>query len=146
MPQATALGGASGLVEATTQHIELSLLKALPRCFPLGVCPLIVLAEVYGGWWLLPAFLVMSVAGPLDRALGLDGRNTDPAKTSKRHLLWHNLTNDWVVARERLARNRLSAWHYSNPFWRCGLGVAFWYGLAFPMAGSGQFRSLSASV
>ena len=43
------------------------------------------------GWWLLPAFLFMSVAGPLDKALGLDGRNMDPAKTPERRLLWHNL-------------------------------------------------------
>ena len=44
-----------------------------------------------------------------------------------------NLVNSWEVARERLARRRLSMWHYSNPFWRYGIGVAFWYGLVFWM-------------
>ena len=26
-------------------------------------------------------------------------------------------------------------WHYSNPFWRYGMGLAFWYGLVFWMGG-----------
>ena len=46
-----------------------------------------------------------------------------------------NLTNSWKAAGERLARRRLSLWHYSNPFWRYGLGLAFWYGLVFWMSG-----------
>ena len=33
----------------------------------------------------------MSVAGPLDKVLGPDGRNMDPAKTPERRLLWHNI-------------------------------------------------------
>ena len=33
-----------------------------------------------------------------------------------------NLTNSWTAAGERLARRRLPVWHYSNPFWRYGLG------------------------
>ena len=232
------------------RQIEPSILNALPHCLPLGVFPLIFLAAIYGGWWLLPAFLFMSVAGPLDRMLGRDGRSMDPAKTSERHLLWHNLpvwswavlwpptlifgmwqilvegqlaiwegvvlaiiltmeaqavfvvghelvhrratwerrlgefllssasypqyatehvyihhamvgtphdagsapkgesfwkyfpkeiasnlTNSWRVVGERLARRGLSMWHYSNPFWRYGLAVAFWYAAAFWMGG-----------
>ena len=74
-----------------TPHIEPSILNALPHYLPLGIFPLILAAAVYGGWWLLPPFLFMSVAGPLDRALGPDGRNMDPAKTPERRLLWHNL-------------------------------------------------------
>ena len=251
MPQATAIGDGLGSNRAaSTQHIEPSIRNALPHYLPLGIFPLILAASIYGGWWLLPAFLFMSVAGPLDRALGLDGRNMDPATTSERHLFWHNLpvwawaflwpptlvfgmwqilvsnpfaiwedvllaiiltmeaqavfvvghelihrrftwerrlgefllacasypqyatehvyihhakvgtphdvgsapkgesfwryfpkevvsnlTNSWKVARERLARGHRSMWHYSNPFWRYGIAVAFWYGIVFWMGG-----------
>ena len=251
MSQETAVGRGSGPNEADiTQHIEPSIRNALPHYLPLGIFPLILAAAIYGGWWLLPAFLFMSVAGPLDRALGPDGRNMDPAKTSERRLRWHNLpvwtwamlwppilifgmwrilvanqfaiwedvllaiiltmeaqavfvvghelihrrstwerrlgefllasasypqyatehvyihhakvgtphdvgsapkgesfwryfpkevasnlTNSWKVAGERLARRRLALWHYSNPFWRYGIAVAFWYGLVFWMSG-----------
>ena len=232
------------------RQIEPSIRNALPHYLPLGIFPLIFLAALHGGWWLLPAFLFMSVAGPLDRVLGRDGRNMDPANTPQRRLLWHNLpvwgwaflwpptlmfglwqilvanpfaiwedvvlaiiltmeaqavfvvghelvhrrstwerrlgefllasasypqyatehvyihhakvgtphdvgsapkgesfwryfpreivsnlTNSWKVSGERLARRRLSRWHYSNPFWRYGLGLAFWYGLVFWMSG-----------
>ncbi len=211
---------------------------------------MILLAAIYGGWWLLPAFLFMSTPAPLDRALGVDGRSMDPENTPERRLLWHNLpvwawaflwpptlvfgmwqilvadqhaiwedvflviiltmeaqavfvvghelihrrsawerrlgefllasasypqyatehvyihhaqvgtprdvgsapkgesfwryfprevasnlTNSWTAVRERLARRRLSVWHYSNPFWRYGIAVAFWYGLVFWMSG-----------
>ena len=251
MPQDSAMGVGSGPNKADiAQQIEPSVRNALPHYLPLGIFPLLLLAAMHGGWWLLPPFLFMSVAGPLDRALGLDGRNMDPAKTSERRLLWHNLpvwtwaflwpptlifglwqilvanrfaiwedvflaiiltmeaqavfvvghelihrryawerrlgefllacasypqyatehvyihharvgtphdagsapkgesfwkyfpkevasnlTNSWEVVRERLARRRLSPWHYGNPFWRYGLFVAFWYGLVFWMSG-----------
>ena len=251
MPQDTAAAG--GLNQDKTefaQYVEPSVLNALPHYLPLGVFPLIFLAALHGGWWLLPAFLFMSVAGPLDRVLGLDGRNIDPAKTPERRLLWHNLpvwswaflwpptlifglwqilvanpfaiweevllaiiltmeaqavfvvghelvhrrhtwerrlgefllssasypqyatehvyihhakvgtphdvgsapkgesfwryfprevasnlTNSWKSAVGRLARRRLPVWHYTNPFWRYGLSVAFWYGLVYWMSG-----------
>ena len=251
MPQDALVGGDSGSKNAGMRpRVEPSILNAIPHYLPLGIFPLIVLAAIYGGWWLLPPLLFMSVAGPLDRALGVDGRNMDPAKTPERRLIWHNLpiwtwaclwpptlifgmwqilavnqfavweaallviiltmegqavfvvghelihrrttwerrigefllasasypqyatehvyihhalvgtphdagsapkgesfwryfpkevvcnlTNSWRVASERLARRRLPAWHRSNPFWRYGLGVAFWYGLAFWMGG-----------
>ena len=251
MPQDSAAGGGSGAIETdVTQYIAPSILNALPHYLPLGIFPLIVMAVLHGGWWLLPAFLFMAVSGPLDRALGLDGRNMDPAITSERHLFWHNLpvwtwafvwpatlifgmwqilvagqfalwegvllailltmeaqavfvvghelvhrratwerrlgefllasasypqyatehvyihhakvgtphdvgsapkgesfwryfprevvsnlTNSWNVSGDRLARRRLPVWHYSNPFWRYGLAVAFWYGLVFWMSG-----------
>ena len=232
------------------QRIEPSVLNALPHYLPLGIFPLIVSAAIYGGWWLLPPFVFMSVAGPLDRALGVDGRNMDLAKTPERRLFLHNLpvwiwaflwpptlvfgmwqilvadrfaiwecvllaivltmeaqavfvvghelvhrrstwerwlgefllssasypqyatehvyihharvgtphdvgsapkgesfwryfprevasnlTNSWKVVRERLARRRLPPWHYSNPFWRYGIAVAFWYALVHWMSG-----------
>ena len=251
MPQDIAMGRGLGQNKADiTHHIEPSIPNALPHYLPLGIFPLILLAAIYGGWWLLPAFLFMSVAGPLDRAMGPDGRNMDPEKTSERRLLWHNLpvwtwaflwpptlifgmwqilvadqfaiweavllaiiltmeaqavfvvghelihrrstwerrlgefllacasypqyatehvyvhhakvgtphdagsapkgesfwryfpkevarnlTNSWEVASERLARRRLPVWHFSNPFWRYGLAVGFWYGLVFWMSG-----------
>ena len=231
-------------------YVEPSIRNALPHYLPLGIFPLLLIALLKGGWWMLPPFLFMSVAGSLDRALGLDGRNMDPANTPERRLLWHNLpvwswailwppalvfgmwqilvanpfaiwedvilamlltteaqavfvvghelihrrstwerrlgefllasasypqyatehvyihharvgtphdvgsapkgesfwryfprevasniTNSWKAARQRLARRRLPLWHYSNPFWRYGLAVAFWYALAFWMGG-----------
>ena len=251
MPQDSAVGGGLGPGRAdVTLRIEPSLLNALPHYLPLAVFPLIILAAIHGGWWLLPPLVFMSVAGMLDRALGPDGRSMDPVKTPENRLIWHNLpvwgwaflwpptlifgmwqilvagqfaiwedvllviiltmeaqaifvvghelihrrtawerrmgefllacasypqyatehvyihhakvgtphdagsapkgesfwkyfpkevvcnlTNSWQVARERLARRRLSVWHYSNPFWRYGLTVAFWYGVAFLMGG-----------
>ena len=251
MAQDAAVGGGLDSNNADiAQRVEPSLLNAFPHYLPLGIFPLIYLAASYGGWWLLPPLLFMSVAGPLDRALGLDGRNMDPAKTPKRRLFWHNLpvwiwavlwtptlifgmwqvlaapslatwegvvlaiiltmeaqavfvvghelihrpstwegrlgefllasasypqyatehvyvhhakvgtphdvgsaakgesfwryfpreiasnlANSWKVVGERLARRNLPRWHYSNPFWRYGLAVAFWYGLAYWMGG-----------
>ena len=231
-------------------YIEPSIRNALPHYLPLGIFPLLVLALIYGGWWLLPPFLFMSVVGPADRIFGPDGRNIDPKKTPERRLLWHNLpvwawaflwpptlifgmwqilvanpfavweevilvflltmeaqavfmvghelvhrrttwerriaefllasgsypqyatehvyihhaqvgtpydvgsapkgesfwryfpkevasnlTNSWRAARDRLARRHQSVWHYTNPFWRYGIGLLFWYGLAFWMGG-----------
>ena len=46
-----------------------------------------------------------------------------------------NLTGSWKVVGERLARRRLPIWHLSNPFWRYGAYMAFWYGLVFLMGG-----------
>ena len=92
MPQDTAVGGDSSPDKADlTQHIEPSIRNALPHYLPLGIFPLLLAAAIYGGWWLLPPFLFMSVVGSLDRALGPDGRNMDPEKTPERRLLWHNL-------------------------------------------------------
>ena len=251
MAQDAAVGG--GLDPNKTdvaRRVEPSLLNALPHYLPLGVFPLIYFAASYGGWWLLPPLLFMSVSGALDRALGVDGRNMDPANTPKRRLLWHNLpvwtwallwpptlifgmwqilvaqplatwegvvlaiiltmeaqavfvvghelihrpstwegrlgefllasasypqyatehvyvhharvgtphdvgsaakgesfwryfpkeiasnlTNSWKVVGERLARRHLSRWHYSNPFWRYGFMVAFWYVVTYWMGG-----------
>ena len=249
-PDAAVEGSPSPNQAEVAAHIEPSLGNALPHYLPLAVFPLIFIALIQGGWWMLAPFLFMSVAGPLDRAFGVDGRNMDPAKTPQRRLLWHNLpvwawaflwpptlifglwqilvanpfalwedvvlaiiltteaqavfvvghelihrrsawerrlaelllasasypqyatehvyihhakvgtphdlgsapkgesfwhyfpkevasnlTSAWKVAGERLARRHLSRWHYSNPFWRYGLGLAFWHGLVFWMGG-----------
>ena len=251
MPQDALAGADTGSKNAGMgPRLEPSILNAVPHYLPLGVFPLIFLAAIHGGWWLLPPLVFMSVVGSFDRALGVDGRNMDPVKTPERWLIWHNLpvwtwallwpptlifgmwqilvvnqfavweaallviiltmeaqaifvvghelihrrttwerrigefllacasypqyatehvyihhalvgtpydagsapkgesfwryfpkevvcnlTNSWKVVSERLARRRLPVWHYSNPFWRYGLGLAFWYGLVFWMGG-----------
>ena len=234
----------------TTRQIEPSILNALPHYLPLGVFPLIILGAFYGGWWLLPPLVYMSLSWSFDRIFGPDGRNMDPWKTPKHRLIWHNLPvwtwaflwpptlvfglwqilvtgqftwwesvllaiiltmeaqaifvvghemihrrsswerrvgefllasasypqyatehvyihhalvgtpydvgsapkgesfwrylpkevvsnlfNSWETAKERLARRRLPVWHYSNPFWRYGIGVALWYALVYWMGG-----------
>ena len=92
MPQETAAPGGFGPHKADfSKLIEPSIRNALPHYLPLGIFPLIFAAAAYGGWWLLPPFLFFAAATPLDRALGLDGRNMDPAKAPWRRLLWHNL-------------------------------------------------------
>lgn len=92
MPQETAASGGFGPHNAdVSKLIEPSIRTALPHYLPLGVFPLILAAAAYGGWWLLPPFLFFAAATPLDRALGLDGRNMDPAKVPGRRLIWHNL-------------------------------------------------------
>ncbi len=251
MPQDTSAGRDPGPNEAViSQYIEPSIRSALPHYLPLCIFPLILVGAIHGGWWLLPALVFMGVAGPLDRALGPDGRSMNPSSTPERRLLWHNLpvwswaflwpptlifgmwqilvagrfaiwedvllaiiltmeaqavfvvghelihrrstwerrlgefllssasypqyatehvyihhakvgtphdvgsapkgesfwryfprevasnlTNSWKMAAERLARRRLPLWHYSNPFWRYVLALAFWYGLVFWMGG-----------
>ena len=249
-PDTAATRGLGPHSEGISKLIEPSLKTALPHYLPLGIFPLIFAASIYGGWLLLPPFLFFALAGPLDKALGLDGRNMDPAKAPARRLFWHNLpvwcwaflwpptlifglwqilvanpfavweevllaiiltmeaqavfivghelvhrrvpwerrmgefllssasypqyatehvyvhhaevgtphdvgsapkgvsfwqyfprevvsnlTNSWEVAGKLLARRRLPVWHYSNPFWRYGLYLAFWFGLVFAMGG-----------
>lgn len=46
-----------------------------------------------------------------------------------------SLTEAWRFARNRLARRRLPAWHYTNPFWRYALETAAWYALIYWMGG-----------
>ncbi len=46
-----------------------------------------------------------------------------------------NLANSWKVVGERLARRRRPVWHRSNPFWRYGLFLLFWYGLVVWLGG-----------
>ena len=232
------------------KSIEPSPLAALPHFLPLGIFPLLFVAIIFGGWWLLVPFVFMSVTGPLDKLLGADGRRMDPATTPEGRLLWHNLpvwtwaflwpptlvfgmwmilvaeryaiweavalaiiltmeaqavfvvghelvhrrstwerrlgefllssasypqyatehvyihhakvgtphdvgsarkgesfwhyfprevvsnlVNSWQVASERLWRRNLPRWHLSNPFWRYGVGIAFWYGIVVWMGG-----------
>ena len=251
MPQDAGAGSSPGSGRADpVRFAEPSILAALPHYLPLAIFPLILAAVVHGGWWLLPPLLFMGVAGPLDRVLGQDGRNLDPARLPERRLFWHNLpvwtwavlwppvlvfglwqilvasqfavwecvilaiiltmeaqavfivghelihrrstwerrvgefllasasyphyatehvyihharvgtpydvgsapkgesfwtyfpkeiasnlTNSWKVVRERLERRGVPVWHHSNPFWRYGIAVGFWYGLVYWMGG-----------
>ncbi|MDE0717508.1 MAG: hypothetical protein OXH64_06180, partial [Rhodospirillaceae bacterium] len=76
---------------AAARTVEPSFFNALPQFLPLAVFPLIVLALIYGGWWIVAPLVFFMLAGPLDLAFGDDERNMDPAKTPERKLFWHNL-------------------------------------------------------
>ena len=243
-------GGFNPKEPESKKFIEPTIFNAIPHYLPLLIFPLIFLAAIYGGWWLLIPIIFMSVTGAFDKLMGVDGSNIDPMKTSESRLFWHNLpvwvwafmwpptlifgmwqilivgnlaiwesvvlviilameaqavfvighelihrrvawerrlgefllasasyptyatehvyihhakvgtpydvgsapkgvsfwkylphelisniTNSWAVDRERLARRGLSVWHYSNPFWRYGIGLMFWYLMAFLMGG-----------
>ena len=232
------------------QYIEPSFANALPHYLPLVVFPLLVLASLYGGWWLIGPFVFMSLASILDKVVGFDGLNMSPKGVSDRQFIWYNIaawgwaflwpptlafgmyqilmanahswwesvilvmlltmeaqavfvvahemihrrrgwergmgewllsansyptyatehvyihhakvgtphdvgsapkgqsfwrylpreiwsniTGSWKIACERLARSKKPKWHYSNPFWRFALFLAFWWGLAYYMGG-----------
>ena len=67
----------------------------------------------------------------------------DPGSAPKGVSFWqylipevsNNLIGAWEFERRRLARRRLPTIHYTNAFWRYGLGLAFWYGLIIWMGG-----------
>ena len=67
----------------------------------------------------------------------------DPGSAPKGVSLWQylpreirsNLAGAWNFERTRLARRRLPAWHYTNPFWRYVLQTGGWYALVFWMGG-----------
>ena len=67
----------------------------------------------------------------------------DPGSAPKGVSFWqyllpevsNNLIGAWVFERRRLARRRLPTIHFTNAFWRYGLGLAFWYGLIIWMGG-----------
>ncbi len=46
-----------------------------------------------------------------------------------------SLVESWRVEHKRLARRRLPAWHYSNPFWRYLAETVAWYVLIYLMGG-----------
>ena len=74
----------------------------------------------------------------------LVGTPGDIGSAPKGQSFWHyvprevasNLTGAWRVQRDRLARRHLPVWHYTNPFWRYAIEVAFWYGLIWWMGGA----------
>ena len=78
--------GVSGLV------VEPSVSNALPHFAPLAIFPLVVLAALYGGWWLAGPFAFFALAGGFDRVFGLEERNMDPATTSESQLFLYKLS------------------------------------------------------
>ena len=74
----------------------------------------------------------------------LVGTPWDVGSAPKGQSFWHyfprevasNLAGAWRVQRSRLARRRLPVWHYTNPFWRYAVQVAFWHGLIWWMGGA----------
>ena len=74
----------------------------------------------------------------------LVGTPWDVGSAPRGQSFWHyfprevasNLAGAWRVQRGRLARRRLPVWHYSNPFWRYAIEVAFWWGLVWWMGGA----------
>ena len=87
MPQNTvapdALASPTADVARTT---EPSFRNALPHFLPLAIFPLIFLALLHGGWWIVAPFVFFMLAGPLDIAFGDDERNMDPFKTPEKRL------------------------------------------------------------
>ena len=74
----------------------------------------------------------------------LVGTPWDVGSAPRGQSFWHyfprevasNLAGAWRVQRGRLARRRLPVWHFSNPFWRYAIEVAFWWGLVWWMGGA----------
>ena len=92
MPQNTVAPGALASPTAdVARAIEPCFRNALPHFLPLAIFPLIFMALLYGGWWIVAPFAFFMLAGPLDIAFGDDERNMDPYKTPEKRLFWHNL-------------------------------------------------------
>ncbi len=84
-------GAATGSESKDSPYFEPSFLDALPYYLPLGIFPLLVLALLYGGWWMLPPFLYMSLASSLDRVFGPDGKNMTITDIAERRLISYNI-------------------------------------------------------
>ena len=85
------------IAASSDRAIEPSLRNALPHFLPIAVFPLIFAAALYGGWWIVGPFVFFMIAGPLDLAFGLDGRNMNPRATPENRLVWYNLSA-WLWA------------------------------------------------
>ncbi len=83
--------GSATMAAGSGETFEPSIGNALPHYLPLLVFPLIVVAAIYGGWWIAAPFVFFALAGPLDEAMGTDERNMDPAATPDSRLLAYNL-------------------------------------------------------
>ncbi len=77
---------------STDRTIKPSLRTAFPHFLPIAVFPMIFAAAMHGGWWIVGPFVFFMIAGPLDPALGNDGRNMDLKATSENRLFWYNLS------------------------------------------------------
>ena len=73
------------------------LLKALPFALTFVQAPLILTAALQGGWWIAGPFIWgWVIVSLLDKIMGLDTENIDPA-TADEVLFWHKMvTWAWV--------------------------------------------------
>ncbi|MEO1491223.1 MAG: alkane 1-monooxygenase [Pseudomonadota bacterium] len=70
-------------------------LKALPFAVSFTLTPLVVMSALYGGYWIMGPFVWGWVCiSLLDRALGKNTQNMDPA-TADSTLFWHSLIT-WI--------------------------------------------------
>ncbi len=72
--------------------IEPSVRNALLYFQPLLIFPLIVLAAMYGGWWIAGPLAFIVLVESLDGAFGKEERNMDPSKTPASRLFWYEVT------------------------------------------------------
>lgn len=81
----------SGAAAAAEAVLEPSLRDALPHFTLLSVFPLVIVAVLYGGWWILAPFLFFWLTNALDTSFGLAERNMDVKKTPENRLLMYRL-------------------------------------------------------
>ena len=106
-------GGTARAAAAPPVVVEASLGNALPYFAPLLVFPLVLLAALHGGWWLVGPFIFLALADKFDQVLGMQERNMDPDKTPE----------------SRLFAYKLSAWLWAA-VWPVTFAFALWQMLA----------------
>ena len=72
--------------------VEPSISNALPHFAPLLVFPLVLVAAVFGGWWIAGPFVFFMLAGRFDTLFGLEERNMDPGATEESQLFLYKLS------------------------------------------------------
>ena len=107
-------------IAASGRVVEPSVANALPHFVPLLIFPLVVVAAMYGGWWLAGPFVFFMLADRFDHLFGLEERNMDPATTRESQLFLYKLSlwswaAFWPVAFvfalwQILVVGRLSVW------------------------------------
>ena len=100
-------------IAVSKRVVEPSILNALPHFAPLAIFPLIVCAAMYGGWWLGGPFALLGLTDQLEKNLGTDERNMDPATTRGNQLFLY----------------KLSLWLW-GAFWPAALIFSLWQMLA----------------
>ncbi len=88
--------------------------RALPFAIAFVIAPLILLAAVFGGWWIIGPFVWgWVVVSLLDRLAGADTSNIDPA-TADELLLRHKLVT-WAWIPVQVALIAVCLWQASLP-------------------------------
>lgn len=111
-------------------------LKALPFASSFVLIPLVLVAAIQGGWWILAPFLFgWFVISMMDGVLSLDTDNIDPA-TRDSLLFWHKLvTWAWVPAQASLILATL--WIATRGHLGTGESIAAALGLGLATGGIG---------